>query len=122
MPHVEGDPRALHPGVGETWGYIRDNVLGRGVVDQALKELCFRYVHEDPAVLELERFEGRERAALEWAHAIVWDSELATAELWERLHAYFSEEELVDLGCAIGFELGQDHFLRTLGHGHAADS
>jgi hypothetical protein len=32
------------------------------------------------------------------------------------LHAHFAEEELVDLGCAIGFELGRTHFLRTLGH------
>jgi len=39
----------------------------------------------------------------------------ATDELWVRLHALFTEEELVDLGCAVGFELGRTHFLRTLG-------
>jgi alkylhydroperoxidase family enzyme len=110
------DPFALHPGVAETYGYIRDNVLERGVVDQALKELCLRYVAEDPEVTDLARFEGRERAALEWAHAIVWDSAQATDELWERLRSYFGDAELVDLGCAVGFALGQDHFLRTLGH------
>ncbi|HET7043901.1 MAG TPA: hypothetical protein VFI37_03550 [Gaiellaceae bacterium] len=110
------DPFALHPGVAETYGYIRDNVLERGVVDQALKELCLRYVAEDPEVTDLTRFEGRERAALEWAHAIVWDSAQATDELWERLRSYFGDAELVDLGCAVGFALGQDHFLRTLGH------
>ena len=108
------DPFALHPGVAETWGYIDENVLARGVVDQQLKELCLRYVREDPEVMELERFAGRERAALEWTHAIVWDADQATDELWERLHAHFSEPELVDLGCAVGFELGRSHFLRTL--------
>jgi alkylhydroperoxidase family enzyme len=111
------DPFALHPGVAQTWGYIRENVLERGVVDQAIKDLCLRYVAEDPEVTDLSRFEGRERAALEWAHAIVWDSAQATDELWERLHSWFSEAELVDLGCAVGFALGLDHFLRTL---HAA--
>jgi alkylhydroperoxidase family enzyme len=115
MAHLEGDPRALHPGVAETYAFIRDNVLRSGVVDQSLKELCFRYVAQDPEVMELERFEGRERAALEWAHAIVWDADKADDALWERLHEHFSDAELVDLGCAVGFELGQQHFLRTLG-------
>ena len=108
------DPFTLHPGVGETWGYVTENVLARGVVDQGVKELCLRVARGedvDPA-----GYEGRERAAVEWAHAIVWDADLATDELWERLHSHFSEPELVDLGCAVGFELGRDHFLRTLPH------
>jgi alkylhydroperoxidase family enzyme len=115
MARIAGAPRALHPGVATTYAYIRANVLERGVVDQSLKELCFRYLAEDPEVMDVERFEGRERAALEWAHAIVWDADKADDALWERLHEQFSEEELVDLGCAIGFQLGQQHFLRTLG-------
>ena len=63
----------------------------------------------------LVRTDGRERAALEWARAIVWDADRADDDLWGRLHSFFSEEELVDLGCSIGFELGRTHFLRTLG-------
>src|SRR5215212_8671938 len=122
---LDGTPaeiRARVPGVAETFAYIRDNVLRAGIVDQDVKELCFRYV-VDPDSLDPERFEGRERAALEWAHAIVWDASGADDDLWERLHAHFSEPELVDLGCAIGFELGQQHFLRTLGFPpHAAAS
>jgi len=35
--------------------------------------------------------------------------------LWSRLHALFTEPELVDLGCAIGFELGYQHWRRTIG-------
>jgi alkylhydroperoxidase family enzyme len=117
-PHLDGtadEIRARVPAVLEQYEYIRDNVLRSGVVDQRLKELCFRYLAQDAEVMELDRFEGRERAALEWTHAIAWDSDRAGDELWARLHALFTEPELVDLGCAIGFELGQQHFERTLG-------
>lgn len=118
MAHLPGtaeEIRARVPGVAVTYEYIRDNVLLSGVVDHSIKDLCFRYLLEDPEVTDLERFDGRERAALDWALAIAWDSDQADDELWERLHAHFTEEELVDLGCAIGFELGQQHWIRTLG-------
>ena len=118
MAHLPGSAdeiRARVPRVLESYEFIRDNVLLSGVADQSLKELCYRYLAEDPEVMDFERFEGRERLALEWTHAIAWDSDKAGDALWERLHAAFSEEELVDLGCAIGFELGQQHFVRTLG-------
>ena len=115
LPGTADEIRARVPGVAETYDYVRENVLLSGVADQGLKELCFRFLAEDPAVMDFSKFEGRERAALEWALAIAWDSERADDDLWERLHRYFTEAELVDLGCAIGFELGQQHFLRTLG-------
>jgi alkylhydroperoxidase family enzyme len=115
LPGTADEIRARVPGVAETYTYIRDNVLLSGVVDRPLKELCFRFLAEDPDVMDLARFEGRERAALDWTLAIAWDSDKADDELWERLHAHFSEAELVDLGCAIGFELGQQHWVRTLG-------
>jgi hypothetical protein len=35
--------------------------------------------------------------------------------LWDRLHACFTEPELVELGYAIAFMLGQQHWLATLG-------
>ena len=115
MAHVPGSAdeiRARVPGVELTYAYIRDNVLLAGIVDQELKDLCFRFVtgEVDPA-----DYEGRERAALDWAYAIVWDSDRADDELWDRLHSHFTEPELVELGCSIGFELGQQHFVRTLG-------
>lgn len=118
MPHLSGttdEIRGRVPGVHESYAYIRDNVLSAGVADQGLKELCFRFLAGDEETSDFSRYDGRERAALEWAYAIAWDSDRAGDELWERLHALFSEEELVDLGCAIGFELGQQHFVRTLG-------
>ncbi|HEV8635718.1 MAG TPA: hypothetical protein VG370_15940 [Chloroflexota bacterium] len=119
MPHIPGsadEVRGRVPAALESWWCIRDDVLRAGVADPSLKDLCFRYLTEDrDGGGRFERFEGRERLALEWARAIAWDSELADDALWERLHAAFSEPELVDLGCAIGFALGQQHWERTLG-------
>jgi alkylhydroperoxidase family enzyme len=112
LPGTADEIRARVPGVDATYAFIRDNVLTSGIVDQELKDLCFRFVagEVDPSA-----YEGRDRAALDWAYAIAWDSDSADDELWERLHGYFSEPELVELGCSIGFELGQQHFVRTLG-------
>lgn len=115
IPGSADEIRGLVPAALEAYEFTRDHVLRDGVVDPELKELCFRYLAEDPETLDFTRFEGRERAALEWAHAIAWDSSLADDALWDRLHALFSEPELVELGCAIGFELGQQHWRRTVG-------
>jgi alkylhydroperoxidase family enzyme len=118
MPHLSGsehDVRALVPAADEAYRYMRDNVLRSGLVDPELKELCFRYLADDPEVTDFSRFGERERLALRWAHAIAWDSSTADDDLWAGLHAHFSEPELVELGCAIGFELGQQHWRRTVG-------
>ena len=102
------------PAAQAAFAYTRDNVLRGGLVDATLKELCFRYLAGDPDLSEFSGFEPRERAALEWAHAIAWNSD-RDDELWALLHELFSDLELVELGCAIGFELGQQHWRRTLG-------
>jgi alkylhydroperoxidase family enzyme len=118
MAHLSGsehDVRALVPAADEAYRYMRDNVLRSGLVDPELKELCFSYLAEDPEVVDVARFDERERLALRWAHAIAWDSSTADDDLWAGLHAHFSEPELVELGCAIGFELGQQHWRRTVG-------
>jgi alkylhydroperoxidase family enzyme len=118
MAHLPGtvdEIRARVPPVLDAWVFMRDNVFQGGLVDPALKRLCFRYLAEDPEALDFDRFSGRERVALEWAYAIAWDSDKADDELWERLHAEFSEPELVELGCSIGFALGLQHWERTLG-------
>jgi|SRR6266542_4185770 alkylhydroperoxidase family enzyme len=111
LPGTADEIRARVPAVLEAHEYIRDNVLRAGVADRRLKELCFRFLAGE----DVEARDERERVALEWAHAIAWDSDRAGDDLWRRLHALFSEEELVDLGCAIGFELGRQHFEGTLG-------
>jgi alkylhydroperoxidase family enzyme len=63
----------------------------------------------------VEPADERERAALDWAYAIEWDSETADDDLWRRLHSEFSEPELVQLGYAIAYTMGQMHWLRTMG-------
>ena len=118
MAHLHGtadEIRARVPDVLEAWTFMRDNVLRDGIVDSDLKRLCFRYLGEDPETMDFDRFDGRERLALEWAHAIAWDSDRADNSLWHRLRSAFTEPELVELGCAIGFALGQQHWERTLG-------
>ena len=115
IPGTADEIRGLVPAALEAHEFTRDHVLRNGLVDSELKELCFRYLAEDLEALDVSRFGERERAALEWAHAIAWDSSLADDGLWERLHTLFSEPELVELGCAIGFELGQQHWRRTVG-------
>ena len=65
MPHLPGtaeEIRSRVPAAQEAFAYTRDNVLRGGVVDAALKELCFRYLAEDPDLPNLSRFAGRERA------------------------------------------------------------
>ncbi|HEY3069318.1 MAG TPA: hypothetical protein VGJ34_03300 [Gaiellaceae bacterium] len=115
LPGSEHDVRALVPAADEAYRYMRDNVLRAGLVDPELKELCFRYLADDPEVTDFSRFGEREQLALRWVHAIAWDSSAADDALWAGLHAHFSEPELVELGCAIGFELGQQHWRRTVG-------
>jgi alkylhydroperoxidase family enzyme len=120
VAHLPGSPeeiRARVPAVLEAWEYMRDNVLRDGLVEPGLKHLCFRFVADDPETMDFERFSAREQLALRWAQAIAWDSDLADDALWKALHAEFSEPELVELGCSIGFALGQQHFERTLGLG-----
>ena len=80
MPHLPGTADGIRtrvPAVLESFRFIRENVLEAGIVDPALKELCFRYLAEDPDVMDRSRFAGRERAALDWAHAITWDGDSA---------------------------------------------
>jgi alkylhydroperoxidase family enzyme len=115
LPGSADEIRGRVPEALAAYEFARDHVLRGGLVDPTLKELCFRYLAEDPEVADFSRFDGRKRAALEWAQAIAWDSEAADDALWERLHALFSEPELVELGCSIGFELGQQHWRRTVG-------
>ncbi|SRR6266568_8982782 len=117
MTHLSGtgeEIRARVPAALDAYEFVRDNVLLGGIVDADLKRLCFRYLAE-PDATDVESFGDRERAALEWTRAIAWDSDLADDELWERLHALFSEPELVELGCAVGFAMGQQHWERTVG-------
>jgi hypothetical protein len=59
------------------------------------------------------RLGDREKAALAYAEAITWRLE-PTDALWDRLHAHFSEPELVELGCFVALTMGQQSWLRLL--------
>jgi alkylhydroperoxidase family enzyme len=104
--------RARVPAVLDVYAETRATVLEGGIVDRGLKELCARFLAGDEAA---EAKDDREQAALDWATAVGWNSDLADDALWQRLHTHFSEPELVELGYAIAFTLGQQHWLRTLG-------
>ena len=60
------------------------------------------------------RFSEREKLALRYADAIMYDPAQADDALWEALHKEFSEPELVELGYWIGFTFGGQRWLKTL--------
>ena len=60
------------------------------------------------------RFSEREKLALRYADAIMYDPAQADDALWAALHMEFSEPELVELGYWIGFTFGGQRWLKTL--------
>ena len=60
------------------------------------------------------RFTPREKLALRYADAIMYDPAQAGDALWAQLHAEFTEPELVELGYWIGFTFGGQRWLKTL--------
>lgn len=67
---------------------------------------------------DFEEFSPREKAALTYTSAIIWNAALADDALWERLHAQFTNAELVELGFFVGLTLGQQRWIKTLDIGH----
>lgn len=130
--------RAHVPAVLKTFTAAWDQTFVNGVVDHALKELCRVYVtktvqcgycaaqrsskvevgedrYDDLLDYEKsDRYTEREKAALAYTDAIVWDASLATPELWERLRRLFTPPELVELGFFIALTSGQQRWLKTL--------
>ena len=68
--------------------------------------------------LESDRYDGREKAALKYTSAILWDAALADDELWQELHEQFTIPELVELGFFVALTLGQQRWIKTLGIRH----
>jgi alkylhydroperoxidase family enzyme len=121
-----------------------NDLFRQGIVDHEIKELCRVYVSRsvkceycgnqrseqgrslglvEGQYDELLNFESspaftdRQKAALAYAEAIAWHLDGGDA-LWDRLHAHFTEAELVELGCMIGLTLGQQSWLRLLNIEH----
>ena len=67
---------------------------------------------------ESDKFSEREKVALTYTSAIVWNSEIADDALWAKLHRHFTVPELVELGFFIALTLGQQRWIKTLGIGH----
>jgi len=128
------------------WSFANSwrDVFHTGVADHAIKELCRLYVSRsvlcefcgnqrsiksakagmtEEATLDLinfessKRYDARQKAALSYAEAITWDLPVDDA-FWGRLHAHFSEPELVEIGYFIALTMGQQRWLRTLNIEH----
>ena len=124
------------------WSFANSwrDVFHQGVADHSIKELCRLYVSRavkcefcgnqrsiksakagmtEEATLDLinfessKRYDERQKAALSYAEAITWDLPVDDA-FWARLHAQFSEPELVEIGYFIALTMGQQRWLRTL--------
>src|SRR5262245_18540210 len=67
---------------------------------------------------ESPKFTEREKTALTYASAIVWNGEIADEAVWAKLRLHFSNPELVELGFFIALTLGQQRWIKTLGIGH----
>jgi alkylhydroperoxidase family enzyme len=129
------------------WSFANSwrDVFHNGVADHGIKELCRLYVsravlcefcgnqrsikaQKSGAVLEEQtqdlinfetsnRFTEKQKAALAYAEAITWDLPVDD-KFWARLHAHFSEPELVEIGYFIALTMGQQRWLRTLNIEH----
>ena len=117
-----------------------------GVVDHATKELCRVYISktvicefcgnqrseaaigaclQEMQYDELLNFEKSEKytdmqkAALRYAQTIAWGPSSVDMDfMWAEMHKYYSEIELVELGCCIGLTFGQQSWIRLLGIDH----
>jgi alkylhydroperoxidase family enzyme len=67
---------------------------------------------------ESDRYSPREKAALRYASAILWDANIADDALWAELDKHFTVPELVELGFFIALTLGQQRWIKTLGIRH----
>lgn len=60
------------------------------------------------------KFSAREKIALRYADAIMYDPNQADDAMWVALRGEFSEAQLVELGYWVGFTFGGQRWLKTL--------
>lgn len=65
-----------------------------------------------------DKFTEREKVALTYTSAIIWNAEIADHRLWQKLHEHFTIPELVELGFFVALTLGQQRWIKTLGVRH----
>ena len=131
---------------GAFWSFANSwrDIFHNGIADHAIKELCRLYVSrsvkcefcgnqrsiqaftqklseaQTDDLIDFEKsakYTDRQKAALAYAEAITWRLETDDA-FWARLHAHFSEPELVEIGCFIALTMGQQSWLRLLNIEH----
>ena len=61
-----------------------------------------------------QKFTPREKIALRYADAIMYDPNQADDALWAQLKGEFTEPEIVEIGYWIGFTFGGQRWLKTL--------
>lgn len=134
--------RAHVPAVVKSFSKAWQETFVEGVVDHELKELCRVYVtktvqcgycsaqrsadaatpeeHYDDLLRyqDSDRYTDREKAALRYTDAIVWNADFADDDMWEALGRHLTTEELVELGFFIALTSGQQRWIKTLGIGH----
>lgn len=121
-------------------------IFREGVVDHGIKELCRVYISrtvtcefcgnqrsekavegglQDMQYDDLLNFESssayspEQKAALRYAQAIAWGPASVDEELlWSDLSRFFTQEQMVELGCFIGLTFGQQSWIRLLGIDH----
>ena len=132
--------RAHSPGVMRSFTMSRQWLYHEGVLDFELKELLRAYIAlsgectycsnqgiareinaDKPQLDKLfshetsDEYTPRQKLALRYTDAIMWDPARADDAMWEELRAEFTEPELVELGYWIGFTFGGQRWLKTLG-------
>ncbi len=142
-PRPESQAIRSHvPELVKTFSAVWEETFVNGVVEHELKELCRVYVTKtvacgycaaqrsvDAGVEEdhysdllhfktSDRYSDREKAALAYTDAVVWNADFADDALWEELNRHFSSPELVELGFFIALTSGQQRWLKTLDLGH----
>ncbi len=128
------------------WSFAKtwQTVFHEGVCNHTIKELCRVYISHsvkcefcgnqrsiqsaEKGLIEddyfellnfetAERYSGKQKAALRYTEAIVWDLKCSD-ELWDKLYDFFSEPEIVELGYFVAITMGQQRWLRTLNIDH----
>lgn len=65
-----------------------------------------------------DRYTAREKAALRYTAAILWDASIADDALWQELYRHFTIPELVELGFFVALTVGQQRWIKTLAIRH----
>jgi alkylhydroperoxidase family enzyme len=132
--------RAHQPAVMASFTRTRESLFHDGLLEEELKELMRAYVattaectycanyglskewKDSPDEMSnllnyatSEAYSHRQKIALRYADAIMWDPALADDDLWAQLLDEFTEPEVIELGYWVGFTYGGQRWIKTLG-------